>query len=80
MNDTVEAEIKLMNTKEFSAIVEEIVANAGCSYMDAIIDYCEKNGTEIETMAKLINVRIKGLIQVEAEDLHFLPKTRRLPI
>tara|TARA_Y100000034_G_scaffold87336_1_gene104762 strand:- start:4284 stop:4526 length:243 start_codon:yes stop_codon:yes gene_type:complete len=80
MNEEVHQTIKMMNTKEFSAIIENMVTTYGCSYMDAIVDYCQKENVEIETVAKLINTRIKNSIQIEAENLNFLPKTKRLPI
>lgn len=80
MKSEAEAAIKILSTKEFSLIVEAKVSKTGCTYMDAVVDYCAKEGAEVETMAKLINTKIKALIQVEAEDLNYLPKTQRLPI
>jgi hypothetical protein len=51
------------------------------SYMDAILEYCDSNGVEVEVAASLIDDKIKHQIQLEAESLHFLPKsnTTRLP-
>jgi len=48
--------------------------------MDAIVLYCEKNGMEIESAAKLCNVRIKQQLEIEYGDLNFLPKATQLPI
>lgn len=75
-----------MATKEeitdFSMKIEEIVWMKDVSYMDAIILYCEETGFEIELTAKLISGSLKSKIKLEAEELHFLPKsnTARLPI
>ena len=36
-------EISVMTPKKFAIKIETIVAKGGVSYMDAILDYCEKN-------------------------------------
>lgn len=66
----------------FSLSIETIVAKKNIPYMDAIIMYCEDSGLEVELAAKLISGALKSKIQLEAEDLHFLPKsnTTKLPI
>jgi hypothetical protein len=50
--------------------------------MDAVIYYCEENNIEIEVFAKAIksNDMMKAKIQIEAENLNFLPKSSTLPI
>lgn len=66
----------------FSLSVETIVAKKNIPYMDAVLIYCEETGLEIEVAAKLISGALKSKIQLEAEDLHFLPKsnTTKLPL
>jgi hypothetical protein len=66
----------------FSLVIEEIVYMKDISYMDAIIEYCEHNDVEIEVAASLISNNLKSKIQLEAEDLNFLPKsnTTKLPL
>lgn len=51
-------------------------------YIDAVMYFCEKNGVDIETAASLIksNAKLKASIQVEAENLNYLPKTKQLPL
>ena len=67
---------------EFSLKIEEIVWDKDVSYMDAIVLYCEETGFEVELAAKLISNVLKSKIKVEAESLHFLPKsnTAKLPL
>lgn len=63
--------------------IENIVnSTGGTDYMDAIIHYCDKNGIEIESIAKYIkkNVVLKAKLQEEAEQMNFIQKTARLPI
>lgn len=75
----------MMPTKDevtdFSINIEQLVETKSIPYMDAIIMYCEQTGLEVEVAAKLISSALKAKIQLEAEDLHFLPKsnTSRLP-
>lgn len=66
----------------FSLNIEKLAKEKNTSYMDAIILYCEQTGFEIELAAKLISGALKSKIKIEAEELHFLPKsnTAKLPI
>lgn len=66
----------------FSCKIEEIATEKSISYMDAVLWYCEETGFEIEVAAKLISTSLKSKIKMEAEDLHFLPKseTVKLPL
>ena len=66
----------------FSVHIEKLAKDKHISYMDAIILYCEETGFEIEVAAKLISSTLKSKIKMEAEELHFLPKseTAKLPI
>ena len=66
----------------FSLTIEKLAKEKNTSYMDAIILYCEQTGFEVEVVAKLISGALKSKIKMEAEELHFLPKsnTSRLPI
>lgn len=66
----------------FSCEIERIVYDKDVSYMDAIILYCEDTGLEVELAAKLVSDTLRSKIKMEAEDLHFLPKsnTAKLPL
>ena len=66
----------------FSLAIETLVFKKNIPYMDAIIMHCEQTGLEVELAAKLISGALKSKIQLEAEDLHYLPKsnTTKLPL
>jgi hypothetical protein len=68
--------------KEFYETIENLVWKYDIEYLDAIIMHCEKHNIEIESIASLIkgNENIKSKLQIEAENLNFLPKTARLDI
>jgi hypothetical protein len=75
-----------MPTKEeittFSLNIESFVNKKNVSYMEAVVLYCEETGLEIELASKLISGSLKSKIKIEAEELHFLPKsnTTKLPL
>lgn len=73
---------KVMSSDKFYKELERLVKVNNMSYMDAIVYFCEKNDVEIEAAALMIrsNMRIKASLQVEGEQLNFLPKTAKLPI
>lgn len=68
----------IMSTSKFSKIITEIVEEKEISYMDAIMDYCQKNQLEIESAAKLINQKIKKQLKEEAIELNFMKNEEHL--
>ena len=66
----------------FSMAIEELVYMKDIPYIDAITEYCNDTGLEIEVAAKLVSGVLKSKIQIEAEDLHYLEKsnTAKLPL
>lgn len=72
--------IRVLTRNEFSIIIERLSRDKEISIMDAIVYYCEQNEMEVETAAKLINTTIKSKIEAEAINLHYLPKTSKLPL
>ena len=66
----------------FSIKIETLARDKNIPYMEAIILHCEQTGFEIELAAKLISGALKSKIKMEAESLHFLPKsnTSKLPL
>ena len=60
--------------------IEEVVQRTKISYMDAVLEYATSSGLEPEAMAKMLNQSIKDKIEVEAQELHMLKKTAKLPI
>lgn len=77
--------MKMANKEEitnFSFQIEALAKEKRLSYIDAIVLYCESTGFEIELSAKLISNTLKAKIKMEAETLHYLPKsnTAKLPL
>lgn len=81
MNIEKRLEKKLLSKKVIEA-VEEMVSKEGLTYIEAIIEYCEQNSLEIETVSRTIrnNSIIKSKVQEEAEELNMIEKSGKLPI
>lgn len=76
---------------DFAIIIEDMVKRGGtvvkrgtlCNrlqYKEAIVKYAEDNDINIEDIPDLVNNRLKAKLRQEAEELHLLPKTSRLPV
>jgi hypothetical protein len=71
-------ESKFFCASRFSQEIEKIVQNnSDISYIDAIIEFCEKNSIELDSVPKLISKPLKEKIKYEAIQLNFLKKTSR---
>ena len=68
------------NSIRFMANIEELVQRTKMTYIDAVIHYCEENKLEPETAGKMVGGKLKQHVQDEAEDLHLIPRTSKLPI
>lgn len=66
------------SANEFSLHIEQIVKDKKLSYMDAVLDYCKENFLEPDDVAKLINKALKGKIELDMQELNYLPKTAKL--
>ena len=73
-------EVVKMTPKKFALQIEEIVKCGGVTYMDAILDYCEKNNMEPDTIAPLISKPLKEKLEADAREVNFLPRVATLPI
>ena len=72
--------IKMNNSMIFMGNIEELVQRTKMTYIDAIMFYCEENKLEPETAGKMVGGKLKQNVQDEAENLHLIPKTSKLPI
>lgn len=81
MSDEIEIE-GIKTPTDFMVEIEKIVQDKRVNYIDAVILFCEQRGMEVETAAALIkgSAKMKAKVQNDAEDLNYLPKTRKLPI
>ena len=71
--------LKIISPQDFTITIEHIKKSKNMSYMDAIQYYCSQNNVELETIGKLVQGSLKQKVREEAEELHFIPKTTRIP-
>ena len=64
----------------FMENIENLVQQTKMTYIDAVMHYCEENKLEPETAGKMIGGKLKQNIQDEAENLHLIQRTSKLPL
>jgi hypothetical protein len=72
--------IKLNNAIIFMEKIENLVQSTHMTYIDAVVHYCDENKLEPESAGKMVGGKLKQNIQDEAENLHLIPRTSKLPI
>ena len=73
--------LKILNPKEFESKIKSQMMSKSMNIIDSIVDFCEKNGIEIETVSSLISPRMKSEIETEAINSRMIiSKKARLPI
>lgn len=48
--------------------------------MDAVLEYCKENFLEPSDITKLINKPLKDKIEIEFQEMNYLPKTAKLDV
>ena len=72
--------IRFNNSMAFAENIEKLVQTTKMTYIDAVLHYCEENKLEPEIASKMITGKLKQNIQDEAEDLHLIERTSKLPL
>jgi Phage late-transcription coactivator len=62
------------SASEFSQFIEKQAVQSKHGYMDVIIDFCQRNDIDVESISKLITRSLKEKIRVEATDKNLLTK------
>lgn len=68
---------KFLSQAKFSNEIEVIVSSSDMTYIEAIVQYCEDNNLEIESVPKLLSKPLKERIRCEAIQLNCLRKSSR---
>lgn len=74
MSDNKDDGNSFLTKAKFSKIVEQAVIELKVPYMEAVLYVCENNGIEPEDVSKFVSPVIKGKIEVEAQNLNWLPR------
>jgi len=77
-------ELKALQKLNSERIMNDIASyiTQGVPYIDAVVEYAEKNGLEIEVVGEIIRKSplLKANIYKEAEELNMVEKLVRLPV
>ena len=73
-------EKQFLTKVKFGKLVDDAVRAKKMTYMDAIIDVCDRNEVELEEVRRFISPVLKEKIEAEAMKLNFLPRQNTLPI
>ena len=68
---------KFISKERFAEDIEALVLTNKMNYIEAIIEYCETKGIEIESVSKLVSKPLKEKLKYEATELNYLKKTSR---
>lgn len=80
MNLNAEHEI-FLTPESFLVIIQERMKNSSINHIDAILEYCEDQGVEVEDVIPLITRPMKELITADAVDSGLMKSaSSRLPV
>jgi len=68
---------KFISKDKFAEDIESLVLKTKMNYIDAIVEYCDSNSIEMDSVSKLISKPLKEKIKRDATELNFLKKTTR---
>lgn len=68
---------KFVSKEKFAEEIESLVLRTQMNYIDAIVEYCEINNIEVDTIGKMISKPLKEKLKYDATELNYLKKTTR---
>jgi len=68
---------KFVSKEKFAEDIEKLVLRTKMNYIDAIVQYCEENKIELESVGKLISKPLKEKIKYVATELNYMKKTSK---
>ncbi len=68
---------KFTSKEKFAEEIEALVLKTRMNYIDAIVEYCNNNEIELETVGKLVSKPLKEKIKCEAIELNYLKGTSK---
>ena len=71
---------EFLTKAKFTKMVETSVMSHKHSYMDAVLDLCDKNSVDPGDVKKFISPVIQDKIEAEARRLNYLPRGNTLPV
>lgn len=70
--------MKFHNSASFTKEIEKRTLDGQCGYIEAIVEYCQERGIEVESIPKLITPDMREKIRKEGVGLNFLDRGKKL--
>jgi hypothetical protein len=72
----------LMTAEEFEKIINDMIYESDdqISPLDAIVEFCEQRGIEIESAASMLTANLRVQVEDEFMKLHMLPHRATVPM
>ena len=71
--------LTIHSTEAFASHIEHCVTRLHMTYMDAVLDFCEKHQLDPEMIVPFLTTKMRTVIQHDAQSLHLIAKRRELP-
>jgi Phage late-transcription coactivator len=68
------------NSESFAKHIERMVHDQKMTYIEAVLDFCEKRRLEPEAVVPYLSTKMKTAMAKEGVDLHLLHPRRELPL
>lgn len=65
---------------DFSIFIEKKAIDEGVSHMEALLEYCDSHQVEPAEIAHLVSESLKARLEMNFQDLNYLPRHARLDI
>jgi len=78
--ESTESTPNFLTKKTFSQTVESLVRESRLSYIESVVELCERENIDPEDVKKYLSDSIKEHIEAEARGLNYLPKQNTLDI
>jgi len=72
-----ELKSKFLSQSKFSSDIESFVKTGNINYIEAIVQYCEQNNIELESVPKLLSKPLKERLRCEAMELNYLRRSSK---
>ena len=63
--------------EKFGEEIEKLKLRSNMNYIDCIVQYCEENSIELESVKKILPKALKEKLEYDARELNYLKKTTR---
>lgn len=68
------------DANHFSMHIEKLALDRGQTHIETLLEYCEEHQIEPDEIAGLISESLKAKLEMNFQDLNYLPRAARLDL